>query len=264
VTAPLPEPPRAVPLGLETKLTETEHFRRGAITAQAVLSGNNILAFDGPPGTGKTTCARWVAQHAERPCAIATMPGRPAPLDLLRYTHLKITGTQANGTRFVMQNDLLRVLSTWGGILIVDELQNTQAFALQELVYLYEESGHAFGLVLVGTGVVNAAAAHPQLLSRIMSSIYFAPLVGATLIAHIREIDPRFEQASTSVLAEHDQQACAGLLRRWVHTVRWLNCLDVTDTVTATDLKYVRAKLAQDLSNPLEPAVDRPGRPRRT
>src|SRR4051812_18873528 len=108
---------QTVSLGLETALVQTTFFKDGFLTAQAVIDGNDIAAFDGPPGTGKTTCARYVAQHAKRPCALATMSHNPAPLDLLRYTHLALTGREPTGTRFQMQNDLVRILSAWQGVL---------------------------------------------------------------------------------------------------------------------------------------------------
>ncbi|MGY1714366.1 AAA family ATPase [Geodermatophilus sp. SYSU D01106] len=234
---------QTVALGLETSLVQTEFFTDGFLTAQAVLDGNDIVAFDGPPGTGKTTCARYVAQHAQRPAAVATMSFRPKPLDLLRYTHVALTGLPHTGTRVQMQDDLLRIFRTWGGVLIVDELQNTQANALQELVWLYEESDHAFGLVVVGTGVISAAQQYPQLLSRIMGEVTFAPLRGERLIAAVQRLDARFAATPTRLLAQHDQAACAGLLRRWVQTVRWLNRLDVTGAVTADDLAQIRRKL---------------------
>lgn len=210
-------------IGLEANLAQTIFFETGLLAASGVMEVNGIAAFDGVPGTGKTTCARYVARTAERPCAIATMPHKPAPLDLLRHTFRAITQMDHNGTRFQMQNDLCTILASWNGVLIIDELQNTQADAMQELVWLYEEVQHAFALVVVGTGVISAVDRYPQLKSRIMGQVIFETLRGEDLIAAVKSLDPRLAATQTSVLAQHDQACCAGLLRRWIMTIRWLN-----------------------------------------
>ena len=172
-------------LGLETDLAETSYFREGVLMARGVLATNGILAIDGVPGTGKTTCARFVAQTSDRPVALIRMSHKPAPLELLRRTYLAITGVKAGkrDTRFDLQEDLLDLLNDWDGVLIVDELQNSEANAMQELTWLYEESDHDFGLVVVGTNVTNAVLKYPQLETRIMGEHTFHPLRGQALIS---------------------------------------------------------------------------------
>lgn len=238
-------PALANAIGLEANLAQTRFFTSGLLAANGVMAVNGIAAFDGVPGTGKTTCARYVASTAQRPHAIATMPHRPAPLDLLRHTFRAITGMDNNGTRFQMQNDLCAVLSSWNGVLIVDELQNTQADAMQELVWLYEEVQHAFALVVVGTGVIAAVDRYPQLKSRIMGQVTFDTLRGADLIQAVQALDPRLAAAAPSVLGQHDQACCAGLLRRWVQTVRWLNVLEYEGPVTADIFAHVATILPE-------------------
>jgi DNA transposition AAA+ family ATPase len=173
------------------------------------------------------------------------MSNKPAPLELLRRALLAITGIKPGkrDTRFELQEDLLAVLSVWGGVLIVDELQHSEANAMQELTWLYEESDHNFGLVVVGTDVLNAVLKYPQLETRIMGEHTFHPLRGKSLISAVRAMDDRFLDADIAALSEHNEAQCAGLLRRWVHTVRWLNTLDVTDTVTAEVLADVRSMM---------------------
>lgn len=237
--------PQPLNLGLETDLAETSFFTEGVLKARGALATNGILAIDGVPGTGKTTCARFVAQTTDKPAALIRMNNRPAPLELLRRTYLAITGIRPGkrDTRFDLQEDLLQVFNDWGGVLIVDELQHCEVNAMQELTWLYEESDHDFGLVVVGTDVTAAVAKYPQLQTRIMGEHTFYPLRGTALIAAVRALDARFADADTSVLAEHDQAACAGLLRRWVQTVRWLNSLHIEETVTADLLAGVRSML---------------------
>lgn len=233
-------------LGLSTQLAQTTQFMQGVFTAKAVIATNGIAAMEGVPGTGKTTTARYVAQTASRPCAIATMPHRPAPLDLLRHTYKAVTGLPpgTRDTRFEMQNNLLQILSDWQGVLIVDELQNTQANAMQELVWLYEETQHSFGLIIVGSTVLTAVQRYPQLASRIMGKVIFKPIRGMELIETVRQLDPRLAATDDAALIHHDDACAKGLMRTWAKTVEWLDVLGVTQgPVSDETLAHIRATL---------------------
>ena len=236
---------RDLSLNLETALVQTADFRRGVAITRGAMTTNGVIAIDGVPGTGKTTCSKFVAQNLNRPTAVVTMSNRPAPLELLRRSTLAITGHQPHprATRFEMQEDLLDIFDTWGGVLIVDELQNTEANAMQELTWLYEESDRAFGLMVVGSKILRALARHPQLQTRVMGAHTFRPLRGRNLISTVRALDPRFNACLPAVLAEHDQEICAGLLRRWVQTVRWLNALAVPTDAASADMAEVLAEI---------------------
>lgn len=188
--------------------------------------------MEGDPGTGKTTTARYFAEKTNRPCAIATMPFRPAPLDLLRLVHHAVHASRPPSriNRYDLTQDLVEHLRVWQGVLVVDELQNTGANAMQDLVYLYEEAEHAFALVLVGSTVLTAVNAHPQLATRIMGSTTFLPLAGDELLQTVRDMDPRLARTPAAVLLEHDARACKGVLRRWVKTIDWLDEAKIHDS----------------------------------
>ncbi len=212
-------------IGIETRFVATPFLVDGLETINSVVSLNRIAAIEGPAGSGKTTTVRYFRNSTDRPCALATMPGKPAPLDLLRFVYQALHGVPPHGrmTRFELQNELLDYLVEWRGVLIVDELQNSAVASMQDLVWLYEESGHAFAVVVVGTNVLEAVSAYPQLLSRVMGAVSFRALTGEALLEAVKGLDSRFEVTPNGVLLTHDQNACGGILRRWVQTAMWLN-----------------------------------------
>lgn len=216
---------RGVALGLDTPLIETSYSQSAIAIASAVTSGNDIVTFDGPPGTGKTTTARLVANMTARPCAIATMPDSPVPLDLLRHTFQAISGIRGTGSKYDLQNDLLDLLVSWNGVLVVDELANCGVRGMRDLVWLYERTFRAFALVLVGTGVEEAITPYPQLYGRTMGRVRFAQLRGSELRRALASMDGRLAVTEPVLLAAHDDLACRGNLRRWVITIKWLDRL---------------------------------------
>lgn len=222
-----------IDLGLVTPLIETEHFKTGVLIAGAACSGNEIVAFDGPPGTGKTTTVRHIANKLDRPFVIATMSDKPTPHELLRYIYRGVTGKEpGERARFNLQTETLRAIKDWGGVLLVDELQRTAANSLMELTWLYEESFHAFGLVVAGSGVLTAVKQHPQLATRILGKWEFKPLTGEALISTVTALDPRFAATLKGCINRHDRNFCRGNLRDWIRTLKWARNLKLDGPLT--------------------------------
>ncbi|GMA18853.1 ATP-binding protein [Arsenicicoccus piscis] len=176
---------------LENEPAVTPHFLDAYTKIRYATDQNAIVAIDGPPGTGKTTCAVYAADQVSRPAAIVTMSDRPAPLDVLRHSHQAITGERSGRlTRYELGNLLRDALPDWGGLLVVDELQNAQVSAMKELVWLHEMTRAGFALAVVGSDVLAAVAQYPQLASRVLTSASFAPLDGDDLLAAVGRLHP--------------------------------------------------------------------------
>lgn len=232
-----------VDLMLSTPLVHTTIFAEAVDVSTAVVSRNEIVLLDGPAGTGKTTAARYVAQQCRRPCAVVTIPDRPAPLDLLRLVHLGVTGVEHHGSRYEMTNDLVRVLAQWAGVLVIDEMHLCGVVGLQTLVHLYEQTERGFAVVIVGSGVGGVVDRYPNLATRVLATVDFAPLQGDALLDAVRAMDPRLAQTPEHVLRRHNDKACQGLLRRWVKTITWLDILGAEGPLDTAALDQVAALL---------------------
>lgn len=225
----------------------TPSFRSAHVKMRAVAEQNRIMAIDGEPGTGKSTCAVWTADVIQVPAAVATMTHRPAPLDVLRNTWQAVTGAVApNATHYELGNDVRDLLAGWGGVLVIDELQNCTANALQELVWLHETTQGAFTLVLVGSGVHAALHAYPQLRSRVMAYATFERVTGVDVQAVARALHEGFAGTPDKDLHVHDQLFARGLLRDWATTATWARALRLPGTVTAADLKRIRVLISSE------------------
>lgn len=222
----------------------TPYFRDAYAKIRYATDENAIVAIDGPPGTGKTTCAVYAADRVARPAVIVTMSDRPAPLDVLRHSYQAITGERCGRlTRYDLGNLLRDALPEWGGLLVVDELQNAQVSAMKELVWLHETTRGGFALAAVGSNVLEAVTRYPQLESRVLTSATFAPLDGDDLLGAVGRLHPGFALADPADVFVHDRVVCRGLIRTWAHTARVLAEDDPAVPVTGERFAWARSVL---------------------
>lgn len=221
----------------------TPYFEDAFLKLQLAFSRNAIVAVDGEPGTGKTTCLVYAAENQDRPAALVTMPHRPSPLDLLRLTYQAVIGQVPNrrASRYDLGNDLLAHLKEWRGVLAVDELQNCFVDALQQLVWLHEGSGACFSLACVGSGVVDATARYPQLRSRMLTTATFQRLTGDVLLETLSHVHPSFADTDPALLHQHDVLFCRGLFRDWAKTATVIDALGLGGPLTEKELSTVRS-----------------------
>lgn len=172
---------------------------------------------------------------------------------MLRYTYGAIGGGSSDGmSHFDLPTEVLALLRERDWIVIVDEMQQAAAGAMAELVWLYEQAYHSFGIVVSGSGVLKAVKQYPQLATRIMGKVQFQPLTGEALLHAVTALDPRLAATPHTRLLAHNQALCLGRLRPWVLTIRWLDVLGIEHGPVPTNaflqIEHLMVESAQEIA----------------
>ena len=230
-------------LELNHPLAMTSNLKRADAGLRSILDRNQIGLIDGLPGTGKTTFAQYAAERCGRPSAIAVMPENPAPLDFLRISITAVTGHNPHGgTKTEMEAELIESLSTWQGLLIVDEVQNVRFRGLNEARYIHDITRPKFPMLLLGHRALQSVQENPTLDSRVRIRRVFKALQGAELFETVRTISTAFNDQPDDVIRYADDKWGRGNLRRWVSLVETLDDLAV-QTATRFDIDMVLAEM---------------------
>ena len=203
---------------LPRHLAETPSMKRAEIAFHLTCKQRNIMLIDGPPGTGKTTAtARWASQAEAggTPAIYVVIPERPSINDVLRIIIEALRGVRSTGTKHDMENEARAYLAEFGGLLIVDEVQNLKRTGIQELRYLHDDTQTDFAMLLSGWQAEEIITQHPDLDSRVAYRTRFTPIEHSDLPAVIADMAPWLSTDEPGLLPYIDATYAAGNMRLW-------------------------------------------------
>lgn len=200
-------------------LVETADYRIASAAAEIAFGSNAVVAFDGEPGTGKSTFLLEFGRAHSVPAVYCTVSDKATPKDAVLSVLEAVTGVHHNGTRTELERILLGLLVQNPVAVLCDEIQYTGKTGFRTLKYLWDEvlrrTGTAFPLLLCGYGIGSSLATVPELASRLTATVYFE---GPTLdeqIAFAKSLHPAIGALSDKDLISVSQALAETNFRAW-------------------------------------------------
>lgn len=209
----------------DSHLFMTDQLHAALVAGADVVDELGIMTMEGPVGTGKSAACD-VIQHAATlhwqviPTLVRIPPGSSAK-KLVQSIATPI-GIAVDGLTKPEIEDRLRVVLAGPvtRLLIFDEAQEYDFYALEAIRYLIEDDNANFAAFFCGAGVESVLAEYTALDDRIDERVYFDALTGTSLHKALRGAYPILEGCHVSVLDRIDEDYCRGSWRRWTRIVR--------------------------------------------
>jgi DNA transposition AAA+ family ATPase len=206
------------PPSLPRSLASTPSGKRAQTAFTLTIRQKAIMLIDGPPGTGKTTASAQLILMAEESgvqAAYIAVPERPSPTELLHLTIEAISGMPASGTKHAMENEARAILADFGGLLVLDEVQNLKRTGMQELRYLHDDSQTSVAMLLSGWQADDVIRGQPDLNSRVRYRAAFQLLRPNEVASTVRQLGPILANADEEIINQVDEVYARGNLRQW-------------------------------------------------
>ncbi len=199
----------------QTMDTTTLQLTRRAVRDAIELEAMGVI--HGPAGTGKTFAWRTAAAEVDVPLCAVQFPSRPSMLRVAQVLLRELTGAIPRGSRFVLSDMLMDLLSEQPRLVLIDEAQWLNKECIEYLRHLHDDPDSRFALLLVGgDGCWQVLSREPMLRSRLYHRVAFSPLTPAAVLRVIPRFHPVYRDVDPELLALIDERFAHGFFREWV------------------------------------------------
>lgn len=197
----------------------TVGFRKTQAVAKQVTAHGEIAAIIGDAGLGKTFAVDYAVRTSEMPF-VRIQVAKAYSVKAVMYLLLEaLTGYDSNESHYRLTNQLKADLTTDPHIVVIDEAQNLQKEALDQIRLLHDST--VFPLFLVGgKGCGKVLRGDRQLSDRVAGWVNFAPLDDKRLFETLDSYHPFFAETERELLWELNRDYAKGILRRWARLLR--------------------------------------------
>lgn len=203
-----------LPAGMPT--LETAGFRKTQQVATQAIEDDEIAAFTGDAGLGKTFAVDYAARMSGVPWVWVQIGPAPRPKEVVARLLNEITGSWQPGTLYELTGQVVSELSEQRHVVVIDEAQNLNKPGLDQIRLLHDITPAGFPLFLVGGRSCAATiCSDPQLEDRVGGWVQFKPLTGSELFTILDAYHPFFSATDPHLIAELDKRYAKGVIRRW-------------------------------------------------
>lgn len=192
----------------------TVGFRRTQAAAKQAIDHGGITAVIGDAGLGKTFAVEYAVRTSGMPWVkieVAKAYSVKAVMFLLLDA---LTGSNSNSVHYQLMNELKEELTADPHIVVIDEAQNLQKAALDQVRLLHDST--VFPLLLVGGKECGRVLrGDRQLADRVTGWVDFSPIADEDLFETLDAYHPFFAATDRDLLWNLNRVYAKGILRRW-------------------------------------------------
>jgi len=197
-------------------ILNTPSLRLARIAVRHAAETAGIGVVHGDAGLGKTFAVTYACGETGVPVVWAQVGPRPTLKEVTEQVLSAVLGRRVQGTRYELTSQLRSVLAEERRLVVLDEAQNLNLEAVEQIRHVHDDLSTDFALLLVGGhGCWKTIEQYPMLRSRVQRRVRFEPLTGEEVLKYMPRYHRLYEGADPALLLGVDRRFARGNLRRW-------------------------------------------------